>query len=159
MNDFYDKLKASIVYCPETGKLSCCKTGKSKFSARQKSGHLHGVFDRKYLKAHRVAWFITHDNWPEFIDHLNGDPSDNRLCNLRAATRIENNKNAGIRRDNTSGIVGVYWQKQSKKWMAVISSEGKSKYLGLYENKEAAIVARKTAEKYFDFYENKRRTK
>jgi hypothetical protein len=159
MNNFDDKLRSSIIYCPETGSLSCAKTRKLKFNAKQKSGHLHGVFDGTYLKAHRVAWFISHNEWPDFIDHINGNPSDNRLCNLRAASRSDNNKNASIRKDNTSGVVGVYWNKQCKKWMAVINSDGKSKYLGMYNNKEAAIEARTTAEKYFGFCNNGRRTK
>ena len=75
------------------------------------------------------------------MDHINGNPTDNRLCNLRLATRAQNLVNTKARK-NSSGIKGVSWYAAGKKWRAQIKVNGKTHYLGAYSSKEEA------AEKY-----------
>ena len=84
------------------------------------------------------------------VDHINHNPLDNRRENLRICTIQENNMNRSISSNNTSGTVGVHWNKTHNKWMAYIGINGKQKYLGLFNKKEDAIEARRQAEiEYF----------
>jgi hypothetical protein len=85
----------------------------------------------------------------EFVDHINHNPLDNRRCNLRLATKVENNQNSRKRRDNTSGFKGVYWNKWSKKWGAQIYTNGRHIHLGYFSTPEIAHEAyKKAAEQY-----------
>src|SRR5690554_1763211 len=100
-------------YCPDTGVL----TWKKQLAPRGRIGSIAGCAEKKgrsagrvsirihgklYL-AHRLAWFYVHGEWPELIDHIDGDPSNNRLSNLRRATKAQNGWNSGPRSHNTSG--------------------------------------------------------
>jgi len=71
-------------------------------------------------------------------DHKNGNGIDNRRENLRNCTHAQNNKNAAMHKNNRSGVKGVCWKKENRKWMASIMSNRKLFYLGLFESKEAA---------------------
>ena len=75
------------------------------------------------------------------IDHINGDPLDNRKQNLRVCTRQDNCYNSGKRKDNTSGYKGVSWHVREKKWRAQIKQNKKRFYLGYYSVKEEAARA------------------
>lgn len=89
----------------------------------------------------------------EFIDHINHNVSDNRKTNLRSVTKSQNSMNNKLRQDNTSGVTGVYWHKQTNKWCAYIDVASKRIYLGEFDNFEDAVKARKEAEeKYFGEY-------
>lgn len=81
------------------------------------------------------------------IDHINRNPLDNRLSNLNIVTHAENSENKSINKRNKSGVAGVTWHKQRKKWRARINKQGKEYSLGLFESKQDAIEARKKAEK------------
>lgn len=74
----------------------------------------------------------------EQVDHINGDPLDNRRSNLRLATHAENQRNKGRYSNNTSGYKGVSWAKKENKWQAQISFNGKVKYLGYFATAEDA---------------------
>jgi hypothetical protein len=79
--------------------------------------------DFRLYKAHRLAWLYVHGRWPESqLDHINGNPSDNRLLNLREASDAENAQNKKLPKSNTSGLMGATWHKRNKKWVATISS-------------------------------------
>lgn len=82
-------------------------------------------------------------NAPEdmFVDHINGDRLDNRLCNLRLCTKSENGRNSVKPKSNTSGLKGVSWHRKSKKWVAQIMINQKQIYLGLHKTKEDAHAA------------------
>ena len=84
------------------------------------------------------------------VDHINGDPLDNRRENLRIVTQQQNNMNVSMNKRNKSGVAGVCWDKTSNKWRAEIMYKKKSIYLGRFDNLEEAGKARKDAEmKYF----------
>lgn len=83
-------------------------------------------------------------------DHIDRNKLNNRRNNLRPCTERENARNKTIPKTNTSGIIGVSWDKQTKKWIARIGIDYKDKKLGRFQNKEDAIRARLQAEaKYF----------
>lgn len=70
-------------------------------------------------KAHRIIWLLVYGHYPEaHIDHVNGNGSDNRLENIRIATNAENNQNLTVRKDNTSGFQGVWFNKKRGKFSA-----------------------------------------
>ena len=75
------------------------------------------------------------------VDHINGNPLDNRKSNLRICTNAENQRNKGVYKNNKSGYKGVHWFKRDKKWQAQIKHNNKSIHIGLYEDKEEAARA------------------
>lgn len=109
----------------------------------------------KSFPSHRVVWALAHGEWPSgAIDHINGDPADNRPSNLRIVNASENAKNCKMSEANTSGVTGVSWCKRRQKWIAGITSSGKQKKLGRFDSKEDAIAARKHAEIVHGFHPN-----
>ena len=80
--------------------------------------------------------------WPkDQIDHVNGDRSDNRFCNLREATNSQNQANRRCEATSTSGVKGVSWDRRCRRWQAQISINGKPKHLGGFTSKEEAARA------------------
>jgi hypothetical protein len=119
--------------------------GKPALNRIMDKGYRRGSLAGRTTFAHRVVWKMAYGSEPEHIDHINGDRADNRLINLRAVTRTQNNRNAKRRRDNTTGVTGVKWHKANRKWVAVIKNNGKDKYLGSFLTIEEATEARKKA--------------
>jgi len=92
--------------------------------------------------AHRLAWALRYKSWPICdIDHINENKSDNRICNLREASRSENMFNRGRNKNNTSGIKGVVFCKSTNKWRAQIMVDRKSVNIGRFHTKEEAASA------------------
>lgn len=80
----------------------------------------------------------------EMVDHINRDPLDNRSVNLRIATKKQNaaNRGADRRRLGTSSRhKGVAWRKERGYWGAYIHVDGKTRYLGSFQNEDDAAVA------------------
>lgn len=75
------------------------------------------------------------------IDHVNGDAADNRIENLRAANRSQNNANSALRNRNASGFKGVSLHKKTGKWQASIKVDGKGRHLGLFSDPVKAHAA------------------
>jgi hypothetical protein len=133
-------------YDPATGDL----TWKVRPSNRHAVGSVAGKTDRlgyrvvrfrgrDYL-GHRIAWLIVHGQWPAaFIDHINGNPSDNRLSNLREATNAENVRNSKLRRDNTHGLKGVSLVKN--RYFSRIAVNRQRIYLGCFRTPAEAHAA------------------
>lgn len=109
---------------------------------------------KKSLLVHRIIWMIVYGEWPEFIDHINGNGTDNRLSNLRSVSMEENNRNIRKLKTNTTGSTGVYENKISNKWVAMIWNGNKQINLGTYKTKAEALAARKGAEKALGYHPN-----
>jgi hypothetical protein len=108
----------------------------------KQSGYLIIKLDAQY-HAHAIAWAYVYGDRPDgkFVDHINGDRSDNRICNLRLATKAQNGMNRGKQSNNTSGMKGVSWAKNAGKWSAHIKINRKKIHLGLFNNIEHAAAA------------------
>lgn len=92
--------------------------------------------------AHRLTWAHVHGAWPAGeLDHVNGNPNDNRISNLRECSHAENHQNRGVAANNASGLTGVGWHKLRQKWRADIKVNGKPRALGLFDTKEQAHEA------------------
>lgn len=155
-----DLLKTLLHYDPQTGHFTW-KTdrpgGRVKAGDRAGTTHYSGY---RYVTVagatvteHRLAWFYTHGLWPcDDLDHINRVRHDNRLDNLREATRSENCQNQPIRKSNKSGVTGVYYHKVSGKWVATINANKKQLHLGVYDTLEEAVQVRRDAER--EYYPN-----
>jgi len=132
-----------------TGRHGCHRAGECAGTI-QSHGYLIITIDKKRYMAHRLAWFYVHGAWPKGdLDHINGDKLDNRIINLREATRQQNMQNVRRHRHNTSGYKGVAWHSQRNKWRAYIFDSYRQIHLGLFDSREAAALARANAEKKY----------
>jgi len=99
------------------------------------------IFGKAY-KAHRLAWLYVYGEWPPFeLDHENRNKLDNKIKNLRKATRSQNEMNKIVRSDSKSGIKGVWMHKRLGRWTSQINLNGKKKHLGLFDTPEEAGAA------------------
>lgn len=112
-------------------------------------GYLQIGFRYKYYYAHRVVFYNRYGYLPKFIDHADGNPSNNHINNLRPCTHSQNMQNSKMQKNNTSNVIGVYWHKAAKKWAAQIMLEGKNMHLGSFKGKDDAIKARRDAERKY----------
>ena len=148
-----DRLRELLTYNPmmgefrwKTNRSAGVKTGDLAGSV-DKRGYVRVSIDAKLYTAHRLAWLYTYGRWPETeLDHINKTPSDNRIANLRLATRELNTRNVNVRKDSLSGVKGVRWRKLDKRWESRIAIKGKTVTIGRYANIANATQARKIAE-------------
>lgn len=113
-------------------------------------GYLITVINNKTYCAHRVAWTIAKDRWPQGeVDHINGKRSDNRLSNLREVTSAQNSWNLSWMPHNTSGVKGVAWCSRRNTWRARIRHQEKDNHLGYFDSKEEAVNAVREARTRF----------
>lgn len=149
-------------YDPETGDLKWRATGKKDWDTRH-AGNIAGVIARdhksttgihyrriiveglcKSMMAHRVIFLMVVGVWPEVIDHINGDGTDNRWSNLRSVSHTQNCRNAQVQARNSLGIPGVYLEGQ--KFKVVVKKDKKAKTLGRFSSIFEAACARKSFE-------------
>lgn len=115
-----------------------------------------GYWRTKSMALHRFLLGMPKTYDGKQVDHINGDRSDNRRCNLRIVTNSQNQMNVGICKNNTSGATGVYFRKDRNKWKAGICVDGKQLWSGLYADFNDAVSERKRMEeKYFGQYRRK----
>jgi len=125
--------------------------GKPALTARNNSGYPGGSVHKLSYLAHIVAWAIYYGEWPSLeLDHINGDRTDYRICNLREVTHTENMRNAKMPKTNKSGVVGVTYCKRDKLWLAHIKSQS----IGYFKCKDDAIKARLSALQAENFHPN-----
>lgn len=146
---FYDAVKGVLVWVRPTsrrvkpgdlaGRILNCGSGKRYIFVR-----IHG----ETFAAHRLILFMETGVWPpQEVDHINGDGLDNRLVNLRLATRVQNCRNRRLPSNNTSGHIGVSWHTSKQRWRVQIKNGHRHHiHVGEFKTIEEAIVARKQAE-------------
>jgi len=107
------------------GKKAGCLDGK---------GYLQTKISNVLHKNHRIIFMMFNDFLPKSIDHIDGNPLNNNIKNLREATNSQNIMNAKISSNNTSGFKGVEWNKRLKRWTVRLQVNGKRKYFGCFKN-------------------------
>jgi hypothetical protein len=161
-------LKDVLRYLPTTGNFYWLRP--NPFARRVKAGDIAGrtiqngyvqiCIDGTYYLAHRLAFLYMTGSFPaQMVDHINGNPRDNRWANLREVSAKQNSQNAALSRTNKSGVVGVYWKPQIGKWIATIRLAGKVTHLGCFDDIAAAAAVRKTAEQQLGYHPNHGRKK
>jgi hypothetical protein len=134
-------------------------TNKGKKKIGDKVGWLTHCNGRPYWKMrmggkmtylHHAIFVLHHGYKPDYIDHIDGTPTNNRIENLRAATQSQNSANSIMSRNNTSGYKGVTYRKDTAKWQASVMVNRKHISLGSYVTKEEAYEAYKAgSQKHF----------
>lgn len=144
-----NKLKSLLEYDKHTGFFSW-KENRQKVKIgdvaghNSKNGYCYIMIDGKSYRSHRLAWLYVYGGFPKNqIDHINRNKLDNRLENLREASKELNARNKGLRKTNKSGVTGVHWSKRYGKWVAKISALGKNYTIGRYDHFYDAVKARK----------------
>lgn len=137
-----------LAYDPVTGVLRWKKPTRNGLQAGSvagcvnRLGYRRVVIDGLQYPAHRIAWLLTHGRWPvDRIDHIDGNPTNNSLSNLREATHAQNVQNQKRRADNKSGFKGVCWKPSLRKWAATITVDRHQKHLGFFDSPAAAYAA------------------
>jgi hypothetical protein len=151
------RLRELLDYDPITGVLTRRVANNNGTSAigdvagyKKPKGYIDVKLGRSSFRAHRLAWLHFYGEWPNGqIDHINGIEHDNRIANLRVAT---NNVNAQNKRvayaSSKSGILGVHWRSDIKKWKAQINFCGKKIHIGHYATSDEAKAAYIYAKKF-----------
>lgn len=141
-------LKKKLTYNQDTGDFHWIGKPSHRIHAGAKAGsNVHGYIriklHGKLYGAHRLAWLYMYGRMPtNLIDHINGNPSDNRIINLREATAAENAQNRRrAQKNNQHGTLGITYDPKKKLWRARIAINGKRKYIGKYKSQEDASRA------------------
>ena len=111
------------------------------------NGYLYVCIHGSKYPVHRLAWFLVNNEWPEEIDHIDGNPLNNKIANLRKATRSQNMMNRRVVGNSKTGISGVSFSNTRKKWVAHIGINGKLRFLGYFTDIRKAAEARLCAER------------
>lgn len=165
-------LQKLMRYCPETGALFWkerpreffkkdgeCIRWNGRYAGREAfrvsgNGYRSGMIFRKMHMAHKVCWALHYGEWPNgFIDHINGNRSDNRIINLRVVTKSENSRNRKQHKHNKTGATGVHEFKPGR-WRVTIGTNDGNLHVGVFYSLEEAIDARKAAEAAHGYHPN-----
>ena len=144
------------------GSVENTKTGRTLKPRIINGGYYHvdlknrdGNYKNVYVHKLVARYFIKNPDKKRCIDHIDRDRLNNDYRNLRWATYLENSRNHSKRSDNTSGYIGVCWNKKANKWKVQIKVNGKNIYIGVYDDIEDAKRARaEKVELYFGEYGN-----
>lgn len=119
--------------------------------SRHSRGYWHIKIAGKLVLAHRLAWLMTHGEWPKFhMDHINGNGLDNRITNLRPCTQTQNNQNRCRPQGKNNQYIGV--SSYRGKWRARIRHNKILMHLGYFDTPEKAYDAYvKTKRKLHEF--------
>ena len=149
------RLRELLQYDSKSGSLTWIERTSHRVKIGRTAGTVNGwgrmqigVLGHLYY-AHRLAWLYSYGEWPtQVIDHIDGDPLNNRITNLRDVPQEINSQNTRIANaNNKSGLLGAFWHCQNKNWRARIMVSGKSHSLGCFKTPEAAHEAYKQAKR------------
>lgn len=127
----------------------------SKVGSVNRAGYVKVTLNKKKYFVHRIIFMMQHGYLPKEIDHINCNPSDNRIENLREVNRTQNRYNIVSYKTNTSGVKNVVKNKKLNKWEVSINVDGKRKYIGVFEDFELAeLVAMEARHKYHGVFAN-----
>lgn len=125
------ELKSVLNYDPDTGIFTWAVDRKgpgAKIGARAGSQHKHGYRTIKVNQVtyaeHHLAWLYVHGILPEYVDHIDRDPSNNRITNIRPVSRSQNQQNRLVQSNNKIGVKGVHYNEKFDKYFTTITLNG-----------------------------------
>ena len=125
---------------------------KLKWCLHKKGYVVARVDNNNYALLHR---YILNYTGKDYVDHINNNPLDNRKCNLRIVTPSQNNMNKISNKNSTSKYIGVAYDIDRNKWKSYINVNGKTTFLGRFDNEIEAAKARDQAtQEYYGEYGN-----
>ena len=128
-------------------KIGCIAGGSEKIAYKRTR-----ISNKAYLN-HRLIFLMHHGYLPKFIDHVDGNPFNNNIENLRETTLSQNQQNSKKRNDNTSSIKNINWNKKANKWVVQLCINGKNKHFGYFDDITVAeLVAQEARNKYYGEY-------
>lgn len=143
----YNPSTGIFIWLPKPGETRAAKAWNAKYAGKRagsiaKDGYRDIRIDGIMYREHHLAWLYVYGEWPWLgIDHKDRITDHNWIDNLRVATQKENILNSSIRKDNRSGVKGVYWFKTRNRWCSRIQHNGKTNFLGYFYNIEDAAAA------------------
>jgi hypothetical protein len=147
-----DEIRRRVHYDPLTGKMTWLRAKANGIKPGTEVGGVNAQGYRSFsyrqhvIKVHRLAFAFTHGRWPEpYCDHINGDKLDNRACNLRECSPLQSAQNRCLFKNSKSGIKGVSWDREARKWRARAWMHGRAKLSGRFGRLEDAITFVKQA--------------
>ena len=143
------RLRQVLTYEPDTGifrwrvSLGSRSRPGASVGCPDALGYLRVTIDKKNYKLHRLAFLYMTGEWPAgCVDHIDGDPSNNRWVNLRDVDHYINMQNRRrARKGNATGLIGATYCKQNDNWYSKIRSEGRYITLGRFSSPEEAHAA------------------
>jgi hypothetical protein len=147
--DFIDRFEyqsGKLFYKKREG---CMKKG-SEVGTKNADGYIKTLINRKPYLAHRIIFMMHHGYLPKYLDHIDGNPGNNKIENLRPVTYSQNNLNRGKQKRNTSGFKGVTWVKTENRYSARIAINGKRLFLGYFDDPKKAHEAYCEAAKEYE---------
>lgn len=126
-----------------SGRTKGKASGSKLWCASGKKSKLQVTVDGWVYSVHRIIWTMVNGSIgpSQFIDHINGDPFDNRLSNLRLSTNTTNQWNRKTPKNSTSKVKGVTWSRKLDKWKSTIRVNGQYRHLGYFSTKGQAASA------------------
>jgi hypothetical protein len=144
-----EELKLAVHYDPDTGIFtrlistsSRAKRGMVIGTPTGLGGHLRATVCGRRYYLQQLAWLYMTGEIADEVDHIDLDAQNNKWENLRNASRVQNSCNRLAPSQNTSGVKGVTWDKQTQKWRAQLHLHGRHYCFGRHVDKDDAIVAR-----------------
>ncbi len=111
------------------------------------TGYERVLYRGSRILVHRIVFLLHHGYMPEFVDHADRNILNNKIENLRAATKSQNCCNKKVRSDSGTGIKNVTLYKPTGKWLVSVSVGGKRKHIGYFSDIEEAKIAAEAARK------------
>lgn len=118
-----------------------CMAGKEAGGMRSDNQCARVSLDRTRFKVHRLIWFYVHGAWPREIDHIDRNPANNSINNLRVASRGQNMQNSKTLSTNRAGLKGAHFKKDRQNFVSRICLNGKQMHLGCFDTAEEAHAA------------------
>lgn len=139
------RLRELVHYDPVTGHFvsrvdSCRRKAGARLGSNNGNGYLRINIDGRMYYAHRLAWFYCYGQWPQVVDHIDGNLQDNRISKLRAGVASQNVANSKLSKANKSGSKGVSLDRRGR-WRATITHNRRQIHLGTFTTKAAAATA------------------